>query len=98
MADAKSGGAFLAKLIAVLICLGFAALGTWMIIDPVGFAEGFASSTTATDTSTKARVLKQAGQAMSLATDNIGVRPTGAILAALGLGAIWLVMRPNPNH
>ncbi len=96
MADTRSGGAFLAKFIAVIICLGIAALGTWMIIDPIGFAEGI--TTADTDTSTKARVLKQAGQAMSLATERIGVRPTGAILAALGLGAIWLVMRPNPQH
>jgi hypothetical protein len=90
MADGKSSSAFLSKLVLVVICLAVAGLGTWMIIDPTGFADPAATGIQA-----KAKFLKDA---LSFATEKVGVRSTGAILAAIGLAAMWLVMRPSPNH
>jgi hypothetical protein len=90
MAENRSGS-FVSKLVLVLIALGIAALGAWMIVDPSGFMEGADASTG----SSKARFLKTA---LNFAIDSIGVRPTGGVLAAVGLGVMWLALRPGPQQ
>lgn len=84
----KKPGSFVQKLVLVLMCLAIAGLGAWMIVDPSGFLTGADANTG----SAKAKFLKTV---FNFATDSIGVRPTGAILAGIGLSVMWLVMRPS---